>query len=117
MPLIRQGSGIPAAKILLISGSNARMAWADGNFSIICCRKYRELVFPEKDLVPVGKGISVFLLLVIRRIQKRYAEAADAYDMVADIQIQDANMAEDAFHVRKNRRLAQQLRSMCSDGL
>ena len=53
----------------------------------------------------------------IRRIQKRYAEAAAAYDMVADIQIQDANMAEDAFHVRKNRRLAQQLRSMCSDGL
>lgn len=46
----------------------------------------------------------------LRTIQKRWAEAADAYDMVADIQIRDGNMAEDAFCVQKNRGLAQELR-------
>jgi len=47
----------------------------------------------------------------IRRIQKRNQEAAEAYDMVAEIQIQDGGLAEDAFEVQKNRALAQELRN------
>ena len=46
----------------------------------------------------------------IRRIQKRYGEAADAYDRVADIQVRDANMSEDDFYVKENRNLARELR-------
>lgn len=47
----------------------------------------------------------------IRTIQKRWAEAAEAYDHVAEIQKSDWNMEEDSFGVQKSRRKAQELRS------
>ncbi len=47
----------------------------------------------------------------IRTIQKRWEEAAQAYDRVAEIQRQDWNMEEDSFGVQKIRRKAQELRS------
>ena len=64
------------------------------------------------ELEPVPRYIDNWASIAeIRKIQKCYADAADAYDMVAEIQIRDANMAEDSFYVQENRRLAQELRS------
>jgi tetratricopeptide (TPR) repeat protein len=48
----------------------------------------------------------------IRAIQKRYAEAAEAYDKVADIQTGEWNMSEEGFAVRKYRDLARKMREM-----
>lgn len=63
------------------------------------------------ELEPAPRYIDNWVSIAeIRAIQKRYDEAADAYDQVADIQIQDAHMSEDAFYVQKYRRLAQELR-------
>ena len=47
----------------------------------------------------------------IRTIQKRWAEAAEAYDHVAEIQRSDWNMEEDSAGVQKIRRKAQEMRS------
>ncbi len=47
----------------------------------------------------------------IRTIQKRWTEAAEAYDRVAEIQIGDWNMAEDSFGVQKSRKKAQEMRN------
>lgn len=47
----------------------------------------------------------------IRTIQKRWAEAADAYDKVADIQTKEWSMDEDGFAVSKYRKLAQEMRN------
>lgn len=47
----------------------------------------------------------------IRTIQKRWAEAAEAYDHVAEIQKNDWNMEEDSFGVQKTRKKAQEMRS------
>ena len=64
------------------------------------------------ELEPVPRYIDNWASIAeIRQIQKRFKDAADAYDMVADIQVTDGNMAEDAFPVQKNRLLAQELRN------
>ena len=47
----------------------------------------------------------------IRTIQKRWAEAAEAYDHVAEIQKNDWSMEEDSFGVQKSRKKAQEMRS------
>lgn len=46
----------------------------------------------------------------IRTIQKRWAEAAEAYDRVAEIQKNDWNMEEDSFGVQKTRKKAREMR-------
>ena len=47
----------------------------------------------------------------ILTIQKRWAEAAAAYDKVAEIQMSDWSKDEDSFWVQENRKKAQELRT------
>ena len=64
------------------------------------------------ELEPVPRYTDNWISIAeIRTIQKRWAEAAEAYDHVAEIQKNDWNMEEDSFGVQKSRKKAQELRS------